>query len=117
MNAMDGCLFCKILSGEIPSKKVCEDDFTYSFHDISPQAKAHALVIPKKHVSGLSALHELSDTEIAACLRACHAAAVQLGIAGSGYRVVSNCGPDSCQTVEHLHFHVIGGNPLSERMA
>jgi len=114
---MDDCLFCKILNGEIPSKKIYEDKFTYSFHDIGPQAKAHALVIPKKHVSGLAALEELTDQEIAACLHTCHTVAVQLGIAESGYRVVSNSGPDACQTVKHLHFHVIGGNPLSERMA
>ncbi|MBN1776907.1 MAG: histidine triad nucleotide-binding protein [Clostridiales bacterium] len=114
---MDDCLFCKILSGEIPSKKIYEDEFTYAFFDISPQAKQHALVIPKQHVSGLSALDTMPDKEIAACLRACHAVAVQLGIAESGYRMVSNCGHDACQTVKHLHFHVIGGNPLSARMA
>lgn len=113
---MDDCLFCKILKGEIPSKKVYEDDYTYSFHDISPQATAHALVIPKKHVSGLSAHERLSDKELAACLRACHAVAELLGVAQSGYRVVSNCGPDACQSVDHLHFHVIGGNQLSPRM-
>jgi histidine triad (HIT) family protein len=114
---MDGCLFCKILNGEIPAKKVYEDEFTYAFHDISPQARAHALVIPKKHVSGLSAAGGMTDTELAACLRACHKVAVELGIDKSGYRVVSNCGSDACQTVEHLHFHVIGGNALSPRMA
>ena len=114
---MEDCLFCKILNGDIPSKKICEDEYTYSFHDISPQAKVHALVIPKKHVSGLSALGALSDKEIVACLHACHRTAEHLGIANSGYRVVTNCGSDACQTVEHLHFHVIGGNKLSERMA
>ena len=114
---MEDCLFCKILAGDIPAKKIMEDDFTYAFHDISPQAKAHALVIPKKHVSGLSAADELTDEELAACLRACRQVAVLLGIAESGYRVVSNCGPDACQTVHHLHFHVIGGNPLSGKMA
>ena len=114
---MEDCLFCKILKGEIPSTKVYEDDFTYAFHDISPQADAHALVIPKKHVSGLSAHTELSDAELAACLRACHAVAGKLGIAEGGYRVVSNCGADACQSVDHLHFHVIGGNQLSPRMA
>ena len=114
---MEDCLFCKIMNGDIPSKKVYEDEFTYAFHDISPQAKAHALVIPKKHVSGLSAADGLTDEELAACLRACHKVADLLGIAESGYRVVSNCGPDACQTVPHLHFHVIGGNPLSAKMA
>ncbi|MFH1513410.1 MAG: histidine triad nucleotide-binding protein [Bacillota bacterium] len=113
---MDDCLFCKILKGVIPSKKIFEDDLTYAFHDISPQARAHALVIPKKHVSGLDALDGLTDTELAACLRVCHTVAKELGIAQSGYRVVSNYGKDACQSVEHLHFHVIGGNPMSPRM-
>jgi histidine triad (HIT) family protein len=116
MNAMEGCLFCKIINGEIPTKKIYEDGLIFSFHDISPQAKVHALVIPRKHVSGLAALDQLTDTELAACLRACHAVAVTLGIAESGYRVVSNYGPDACQSVDHLHFHVIGGNQLSPRM-
>lgn len=114
---MDGCLFCKIINGEIPSKKIMEDELIYAFHDISPQAKAHALVVPKKHVSGLAEADRLTDLELAACLRACHRVAVALGIADSGYRVVSNCGADACQTVGHLHFHVIGGNPLSAKMA
>ena len=74
-------------------------------------------MIPKKHVSGLPAAEQLTDAELAACLRACHEVAVVLGIEESGYRVVSNCGPDACQSVAHLHFHVIGGNQLSSRMA
>lgn len=114
---MDDCLFCKILKGDIPSNQVYEDEYTYAFYDISPQAKAHALVIPRKHVSGLPSADQLTDAELAACLRACHAAAKRMGVADSGYRVVSNSGPDSCQTVAHLHFHVIGGNPLSAKMA
>ncbi|HPJ02730.1 MAG TPA: histidine triad nucleotide-binding protein [Candidatus Limiplasma sp.] len=114
---MDNCLFCKIISGEIPSKKIYEDELTYAFHDISPQARVHALVIPKRHVSGLSAADELTDTQLAACLRTCQKVAAELGIEASGYRVVSNCGPDACQTVNHLHFHVIGGNEMSAKMA
>lgn len=113
---MDDCLFCKILNGDIPSKKIYEDDLTYAFHDIGPQAKVHALVIPKKHVAGLSAAEELTDRELAACLRTCAKVAQLLGIAASGYRVVSNSGEDACQSVKHLHFHVIGGNPLSPQM-
>lgn len=113
---MDDCLFCKIINREIPSEIIYEDDLTYAFHDISPQARVHALVIPKKHVSGLAALDEVTDTELAACLRACHTVADKLGVAKSGYRVVSNCGSDACQSVGHLHFHVIGGNQMSPRM-
>ena len=111
---MDDCLFCKILKGEIPSKKVYEDDLTYAFHDIGPQAKVHVLVIPKKHVSGLSHEERLSDEELAACLRTCHTVAKLMNLEDSGYRVVTNNGPDACQSV--AHFHVIGGNPMSGQM-
>jgi len=114
---MDDCLFCKIIKGEIPSKKIYEDDITYAFHDISPQAKVHALVVPKQHVASLAANVDLTDAQLAACLRTCHTVAKLLGIAEGGYRVVSNCGKDACQTVEHIHFHVIGGNPMSGQMA
>ena len=114
---MEDCLFCKIINGDIPSKKIYEDDTAYAFHDISPQAAVHALVVPKQHVTSLAANAELTDAQLAACLRVCHTVASQLGIAQSGYRVVSNCGKDACQTVEHLHFHVIGGNQLSGQMA
>ena len=113
---MDDCLFCKIIKGEIPSNKVYEDAFTYAFHDIGPQAKVHVLVVPKRHVSGLSEADQLTDAELAACLRACRETARLLGIEDSGYRVVTNCGADACQSVSHLHFHVLGGQRLSARM-
>lgn len=114
---MEDCLFCKIIKGEIPSQKIYEDENTYAFYDINPQAKVHALVVPKKHVSSLTANGELTDGELAACLRVCDLVAKQLKIDESGYRVVSNCGDDACQTVKHLHFHVIGGNAMSGQMA
>jgi histidine triad (HIT) family protein len=117
MSVMDDCLFCKILKGEIPSKKVFEDDLTYAFHDIGPQAKIHVLVVPKKHVSGLPEADKLSDEQLAACLRTCRTVAMLLGLDKSGYRVVANSGPDACQSVAHLHFHVIGGNAMSPQMA
>lgn len=114
---MEDCLFCKIIRGEIPSRKIYEDELTYAFHDISPQAAQHALVVCKRHTPNLTHHNELTDVELAACLRACAAVAEALGIAQSGYRVVNNCGEHACQTVQHLHFHVIGGERLSERMA
>ena len=114
---MDDCLFCKIISGEIPSKKIYEDEDTYAFYDIHPQAKAHALVVSKHHAQNLTRHAELSDHELAACLRACATVADMLGLTQSGFRVVVNCGDDACQTVQHLHFHVIGGEKLTERMA
>ena len=114
---MDDCLFCKIIRGEIPSQKIDEDEFTYAFADIHPQAKVHALVVSKHHVRDLGQNDQLTDQELAACLRACARVAQKLGIQESGYRVVNNCGSDACQTVGHIHFHVIGGEKLTERMA
>ena len=112
---MDNCLFCKIIKGDIPSTKVYEDDKTYAFRDIAPMAPTHVLVIPKQHVIGMSAIDELDDATLAACLRACKKVAELEGLTG-GYRTVSNCGDDACQSVKHLHFHVLGGKKLSDRM-
>ena len=98
---MTDCLFCKIIAGEIPSKKVYEDEDTYAFYDINPQA-------PNA---------DLSDHELAACLRTCARVAKQLGLEEGGYRIVNNCGENACQTVKHMHYHVLGGEKLSERMA
>lgn len=113
---MDNCLFCKIIKGDIPSQKVYEDEHCYAFRDISPQSPAHVLILPKQHISGLDTLDNLSDRELAACLRAAQKIAVLEGIEGSGYRLVSNCGADACQSVAHLHFHLMGGRKLSEGM-
>ena len=112
---MKDCLFCKIITGEIPSTKVYEDAYTYAFRDINPQAPTHILVIPKKHVASMDAVEEATDTELAACLRAVHLIAKQEKLE-NGYRVVSNCGPDACQSVPHLHFHILGGQQLADRM-
>jgi histidine triad (HIT) family protein len=114
---MEDCLFCKIIAGDIPSQKIYEDENTFAFYDIHPQAKVHALVVSKRHVPELAHNAELSDGELAACLRTCALVAQKLGIARSGYRVVSNCGSDACQSVKHLHFHVLGGEKMTERMA
>ncbi len=113
---MESCLFCKIIAGEIPSQKVYEDENCFAFRDIHPQAATHVLVIPKTHVSGMSAASELPDAQLAACLHACATVAKLCGIDQSGYRVVSNCGSDACQSVPHLHFHVLGGQQLADRM-
>ena len=109
------CIFCKIAAGEIPSTKVYEDEKTYAFQDIAPMAPTHVLVIPKQHVSGMSAIDELDDAPRAACLRACKKCAELENLTG-GFRTISNCGDDACQSVKHLHFHVLGGKQLSERM-
>ncbi len=114
---MQDCLFCKIVAGEIPSQKVYEDDYTYAFHDIAPQAKVHVLVVSKKHTQDVAHNAELNDQELAACLRACAKVAEICGVDQSGYRVVTNCGQDACQSVGHMHYHVLGGEKLSEKMA
>ena len=113
---MENCLFCKIIAGEIPSTKVYEDDHVYAFRDINPQAPTHILVIPKKHVASMAMIDEATDAELAACLRAVRQIAAQEKLE-KGYRVVSNCGPDACQSVPHLHFHILGGTQMADRMA
>jgi histidine triad (HIT) family protein len=112
---MDDCLFCKIIAGEIPSTKVYEDEDTFAFRDINPQAPTHILVVPKKHVESVAALNE-ENAEIAAkCLVTVAKVAKQENLT-NGYRVVSNCGPDAGQTVPHLHFHILGGKRLKDSM-
>ena len=113
---MENCLFCKIIQGEIPSKKVYEDEDVYAFEDIQPQAKVHVLVVSKTHTPDVAHHAVLTDKELAGCLRACAKVAKELGIEESGYRIVNNCGADACQSVGHIHFHVVGGEPLSARM-
>ena len=113
---MENCLFCKILKGEIPSSKVYENDYVYAFRDINPQAPVHILVIPKKHLSSLDDANQADDRDLAECLRAVREIAAQEKLTG-GYRLVSNCGPDACQSVPHLHFHILGGTQMSENMS
>ena len=112
---MENCLFCKIVKGDFPSAKVYEDDKTYAFRDIAPMAPTHVLVVPQAHVTGMSGIDEADDTTLAACLRAVRKVAELEGLTG-GFRTISNCGADACQTVPHLHFHVLGGKQLSEKM-
>ncbi len=114
---MDNCIFCKIACGDIPSSKVYEDEHCLAFHDLHPQAKVHVLVIPKVHADGLQDADALTDEHIAACLRAAHKVAALTGIAGTGYRLVSNVGEHGCQSVKHLHFHILGGQQLPDRMS
>ena len=114
---MSDCLFCKIAAGEIPSTKVYEDDRVFAFRDIAPQAPTHVLVIPKQHIASVAAVDEADDALLAACLRACREVAIREGLTEKGFRVVSNCGDDACQSVKHLHFHVLGGVKMADKMA
>ena len=113
---MENCLFCKIMKGEIPSAKVYENEYIYAFRDINPQAPVHVLVIPKKHLSSLNDTDNADDRELAECLRAIPVIAAREKLE-NGYRVVSNCGPDACQSVQHRHFHSLGGTQMSEKMS
>lgn len=113
---MDNCLFCKIIDGEIPSTKVYEDEYVYAFRDINPQAPTHVLVVPKQHISSVAELNEENADAATKCLLAVAKIAEQEGLTG-GYRVVSNCGDDAGQTVHHLHFHILGGTRLADKMS
>ena len=113
---MENCLFCKIIAGDIPSAKVYEDEHVFAFRDINPQAPVHILVVPKKHIASIACVDEATDAELAACLRAVRRIAEAENLK-NGYRVVSNCGPDACQSVPHLHFHILGGTQLAEKMS
>ena len=111
------CLFCKIVSGDIPSKKVYEDENVYAFYDINPQAPVHVVVIPKEHIA--ASADEINAENCAVIGRLFEAIPKVAKAAGitNGYRVVNNCGEDACQSVKHIHFHILGGKKLSETMA
>ena len=110
---MSDCLFCKIIAGEIPGNAVFENDKVYAFRDINPQAPVHVLVVPKKHMDNVLQC----DAETAAALTdAVQKIAASEGVAESGFRLVSNCGRDGAQSVNHLHIHLMGGRQLPERM-
>ena len=110
------CLFCKIIGGEIPSAKVYEDEVCYAFRDINPQAKVHVLVVPKAHVASADMINEENAQLVAHIFAVIPKIAKNEGLFG-GYRVVTNVGDDGCQSVKHLHFHVLGGEKLTEKMA
>lgn len=113
---MDGCIFCKIAAGEIPSTKVYEDELVLAFRDIAPQAPTHILVIPKTHIPSVAAISAENSALVAHIFEVIARVAEAEGLA-NGYRVVSNCGPDAGQTVHHLHFHILGGRELTVNMA
>lgn len=110
------CLFCKIVSGQIPSNKVYEDELVFAFRDIAPQAPTHILVIPKIHLDSCNAVTAENSHIVARIFQVIPQIAQAEGLE-NGYRVVSNCGSDAGQTVPHLHFHILGGKPLALEMA
>ena len=109
------CLFCKIIAGEIPSTKVYEDDKILAFRDIAPQAPTHILVIPKEHIGGVDELNAENSAVVAHIFAKIAEIAKKEGLE-NGYRVVSNVGEHGCQSVRHLHFHILGGRQLDGGM-
>ncbi|GAA0181932.1 histidine triad nucleotide-binding protein [Clostridium sediminicola] len=110
---MGECIFCKIIDGEIPSKKVYEDERVFAFEDINPEAPIHVLIVPKKHISNINELTEEEEKLIGHIFFVSKKIADEYNIKDTGYRVVSNCGKDGGQTVDHLHFHLLGGRNLN----
>ena len=113
---MENCLFCKIVAGVIPSTKVYEDETVYAFRDIAPQAPTHILVVPKAHIASCACITAENSAVVAHIFEVIPQIAKAEGL-DNGFRVVSNCGDDGCQSVKHLHFHILGGKKLSETMA
>lgn len=110
------CIFCAIKNGEIPSAKVYEDEDVYAFRDIHPQAPVHVLVIPKTHIPSADAITSENADKVAKIFCAIPKIAGAEGLK-NGYRLVSNVGRDGCQSVPHLHFHLLGGTKLTEKMS
>ena len=110
------CIFCKIIAGDIPSTKVYEDETVLAFRDIAPQAPTHILVIPKTHIPSVDGITAENSAVVAHIFQVIPQIAKAEGLE-NGYRVVSNCGADAGQTVQHLHFHILGGKQLALEMA
>ena len=108
----EGCIFCKIVAGDIPSKKVHEDDDVIAFRDLNPQAPVHVLVVPRKHIASLNEADPGDRAVLGHLLLTVQKLAGQLGVS-SGYRVVNNCGASAGQSVFHIHFHLLGGRSMS----
>jgi histidine triad (HIT) family protein len=106
------CLFCRIAAGEIPATVVYQDEFVVAFRDINPQAPTHVLLIPRKHIASLLDLSPEDDATIGHLVRISGQIAKSEGLAAGGYRLVANCGREAGQSVDHVHFHLLGGRSL-----
>lgn len=111
------CIFCKIANKEIPSEFVFENDYMVAFRDLAPQAPVHILAVPKIHIASMNEITKENSNIIAEIFEAVNKIAELEGIKDSGYRIVSNSGVDGCQSVQHLHFHILGGRKLSETLS
>ena len=110
------CLFCKIITGDIPSAKVYENEYVYAFRDIQPQAPVHVLIVPRQHIASIDEVTPENSEILRHIAESIPEVAKALGLT-NGYRVITNVGEDGCQSVRHLHFHLLGGTKLPERMA
>lgn len=113
---MNDCLFCRIIAGEIPSTKVYEDEKVYAFRDINPMAPTHILIVPKEHIASAADINEQNAALVAHIFAVIPKIADAEGLK-NGFRVVTNSGADACQSVQHLHFHLLGGAPMADKMA
>ena len=109
------CLFCAIINGDIPSSKVYEDEWCYAFRDINPQAPTHVLVVPRVHIASADVINAENAEQVAHVFAAIPKIAASEGLE-NGYRVITNVGEDGCQSVKHIHFHILGGKKLPENM-
>ncbi len=108
----EDCIFCKIIKKQIPCDLVYEDDKVIAFNDISPQAPIHVIIIPRQHIEDLNSIKQESSEVIGHIFMVVREIAKKLGVAENGYRIVSNCGEQGGQTVQHIHFHLLGGRML-----
>ena len=112
---MENCIFCKIIKGEIPSAKIYEDEDMLIIKDVNPQAKIHYLLLPKEHYANIVEMSDAQAQTLARCIKKLSNMVDQLGLQ-NGFRLVSNKGKDACQSVEHLHIYILGGESLSDSM-
>ncbi|MDE6302993.1 MAG: histidine triad nucleotide-binding protein, partial [Clostridia bacterium] len=111
---MENCIFCKIIKGEIPSTKIYEDDDMLIIKDVNPQAEIHYLLLPKEHYANIIEMSDAQAQTLAKCIKKLSSMVDELGLS-DGFRLVSNKGKNGCQSVEHLHIHILGGEPLADR--
>ena len=112
---MNDCIFCKIIKGEITSTKIYEDDDMLIIKDVNPQAEIHYLLLPKEHYANIIEMSDAQAATLAKCIKKLSSMVDSLGLS-DGFRLVSNKGANGCQSVEHLHIHILGGQKLSDRM-
>ena len=109
------CIFCSIIAGDIPSTRVWEDEYCYAFRDINPQAKEHIVIVPKAHIESADKIYAGNSVYVAKIFEAIPKIAAELKIT-NGYRIITNIGEHGCQSVKHLHFHLLGGEQLAEKI-